>query len=55
MLVWTFIIRVRNDGTEAHLILSGRDERADHCVLSGHIPQCRTIDLAQPEQESANV
>ena len=44
-----------NHGAEALLVFRGRQERADHRVLSRPIAQRRTVHLAEPEQQSANV
>jgi len=51
----TLGIIMRHDRTEALLIFSRSDERANHCVLLRHIPRWRTAHLAQPEQKSSHV
>ena len=52
ILVWTFRILVRRNGTEALLIFIGGDERTDHRMLLWHIAQRRAAHLAQPKQRN---
>jgi hypothetical protein len=54
-LMQTFGVRMRDDRTESQLVFDRSYKRTDHRMLLGNISQRPAINLAQPEEETAEV